>query len=79
MSAAKACKVDAEKLCNVTWMFGYKTGQVIACLRYILHTHTHIHTHTHTCARARTHTHMKEARMMAAHTRGVGVSVYAHV
>lgn len=30
---AKACKVDAEKLCNVTWFFGYKSGQVIACLR----------------------------------------------
>eukprot|EP00798_Chlamydomonas_sp_ICE-L_P023599 gene23599-9127_t len=30
---AKACKVDAEKNCNVTWMFGYKAGQVIFCLR----------------------------------------------
>ncbi|GAX78146.1 hypothetical protein CEUSTIGMA_g5588.t1 [Chlamydomonas eustigma] len=32
---AKACKVDAEKSCNVTWFFGYKSGQVIACLRDI--------------------------------------------
>ena len=31
--AAKACKVDAEKYCNVTWFFGYKSGQIIACLR----------------------------------------------
>lgn len=31
--AAKACKVDADKHCNVTWFFGYKAGQVIACLR----------------------------------------------
>ncbi|EFJ50582.1 hypothetical protein VOLCADRAFT_103797 [Volvox carteri f. nagariensis] len=30
---AKACKVDADKFCNVTWFFGYKSGQVIACLR----------------------------------------------
>ena len=32
-SAAKACKVDADKFCNVTWFFGYKAGQVISCLR----------------------------------------------
>ena len=32
-TAAKACKVDADKSCNVTWFFGYKAGQVIACLR----------------------------------------------
>lgn len=32
---AKACKVDAEKFCNVTWFFGYKSGQIIACLRDI--------------------------------------------
>jgi Golgi apparatus protein 1 len=25
--------VDADKLCNVTWFFGYKSGQVISCLR----------------------------------------------
>ena len=25
--------MDAEKSCNVTWFFGYKAGQVIACLR----------------------------------------------
>ena len=31
--AAKACKIDADKFCNVTWFFGYKSGQVIACLR----------------------------------------------
>ena len=31
--AAKACKVDAEKRCNVTWFFGHKAGAVIACLR----------------------------------------------
>ena len=31
--AAKACKDDADKFCNVTWFFGYKSGQVIACLR----------------------------------------------
>jgi len=30
---AKACKVDADKFCNVTWFFGYKAGQVISCLR----------------------------------------------
>ncbi|GLI58992.1 hypothetical protein VaNZ11_000814 [Volvox africanus] len=30
---AKACKADADKFCNVTWFFGYKSGQVIACLR----------------------------------------------
>jgi len=30
---AKACKIDAETKCNVTWFFGYKAGQVIACLR----------------------------------------------
>ncbi|MEW5311456.1 MAG: hypothetical protein WDW38_003170 [Sanguina aurantia] len=30
---AKACKVDADKLCNITWFFGYKAGQVIGCLR----------------------------------------------
>ncbi|KAG2452551.1 hypothetical protein HYH02_002788 [Chlamydomonas schloesseri] len=30
---AKACKIDADKFCNVTWFFGYKSGQVIACLR----------------------------------------------
>lgn len=32
---AKACKIDAEKFCNVSWFFGYKTGQVISCLRDI--------------------------------------------
>lgn len=31
--AAKACKVDADKFCNVTWFFGYKAGQVVSCLR----------------------------------------------
>ncbi len=31
--AARACKVDAEKFCNVTWFFGYKQGQIIGCLR----------------------------------------------
>jgi hypothetical protein len=31
--AAKACKVDADKFCNVTWFFGYKAGQIISCLR----------------------------------------------
>ncbi|GIL70396.1 hypothetical protein Vretimale_3583 [Volvox reticuliferus] len=30
---AKACKVDAEKHCNITWFFGYKSGQIISCLR----------------------------------------------
>ncbi|MEW5299471.1 MAG: hypothetical protein WDW36_002486 [Sanguina aurantia] len=30
---AKACKVEADKLCNVSWFFGYKSGQVISCLR----------------------------------------------
>mmetsp|Transcript_34914 Transcript_34914/g.77608 ORF Transcript_34914/g.77608 Transcript_34914/m.77608 type:complete len:994 (-) Transcript_34914:752-3733(-) len=30
---AKACKLDADKFCNVTWFFGYKSGQVISCLR----------------------------------------------
>eukprot|EP00798_Chlamydomonas_sp_ICE-L_P019976 gene19976-26687_t len=44
---AKACKIDAENLCNVTWparqdaenlcnvtwFFGYKVGQVINCLK----------------------------------------------
>lgn len=25
--------MDADKFCNVTWFFGYKAGQVIACLR----------------------------------------------
>lgn len=33
LRAAKACKVDAEKFCNVTWFFGYKAGQVTSCLR----------------------------------------------
>lgn len=32
---ARACKVDAEKHCNITWFFGYKSGQIIACLREI--------------------------------------------
>ncbi|PNH09949.1 Golgi apparatus protein 1 [Tetrabaena socialis] len=32
---AKACKVDAEKHCNITWFFGYKSGQIISCLREI--------------------------------------------
>ena len=31
--AARACKNDAIKFCNVTWFFGYKAGQVISCLR----------------------------------------------
>lgn len=31
--AARACKNDAVKFCNVTWFFGYKAGQVISCLR----------------------------------------------
>jgi hypothetical protein len=31
-SAAKACKTDAEKNCDVTWFFGYKAGNVISCL-----------------------------------------------
>lgn len=31
--AAKACKVDAEKHCDITWFFGYKAGNVISCLR----------------------------------------------
>jgi len=31
--AAKNCKSDAIKFCNVTWFFGYKAGQVISCLR----------------------------------------------
>lgn len=30
---AKMCKADADKYCNVTWFFGYKSGQVVACLR----------------------------------------------
>lgn len=30
---AKRCKKDADKFCNVTWFFGYKSGQVISCLR----------------------------------------------
>ncbi|KAG1658887.1 hypothetical protein FOA52_000675 [Chlamydomonas sp. UWO 241] len=30
---AKACKVDAEQRCNVTWFFGWQSGQVISCLR----------------------------------------------
>lgn len=25
--------MDADKFCNVTWFFGYKSGQVISCLR----------------------------------------------
>lgn len=33
VALAKACKVDAEKLCNNTWLFGYKAGQVIGCLK----------------------------------------------
>lgn len=37
-SAAKACKIDADKYCNVTWFFGYKAGQVIACLRCVCST-----------------------------------------
>lgn len=32
--AAKACKIDAEQYCNITWFFGYKSGQIIACLRW---------------------------------------------
>ncbi|GFR46876.1 hypothetical protein Agub_g8517 [Astrephomene gubernaculifera] len=32
---AKACKIDAEKHCNITWFFGYKSGQIISCLREI--------------------------------------------
>ncbi|KAG2498297.1 hypothetical protein HYH03_003558 [Edaphochlamys debaryana] len=32
---AKACKVDADKHCNITWFFGYKSGQIISCLREI--------------------------------------------
>ena len=32
-TAAKACKIDAEKFCNVTWFFGYKSGQIVSCLR----------------------------------------------
>ena len=31
--AAKACKADAEKLCNSTWFFGPKEGGVIGCLK----------------------------------------------
>ena len=27
--------MDADKFCNVTWFFGYKSGQVIACLRCV--------------------------------------------
>ncbi|KAI8465216.1 MAG: hypothetical protein J3K34DRAFT_379960 [Monoraphidium minutum] len=30
---AKACKLDAEKMCNATWFFGPTEGRVIACLR----------------------------------------------
>ncbi|KAL6765625.1 hypothetical protein V8C86DRAFT_2455787 [Haematococcus lacustris] len=30
---ARACKVDAEQHCNITWFFGYRAGQVITCLR----------------------------------------------
>eukprot|EP00197_Chlamydomonas_leiostraca_P010927 CAMPEP_0202884756 /NCGR_PEP_ID=MMETSP1391-20130828/41312_1 /ASSEMBLY_ACC=CAM_ASM_000867 /TAXON_ID=1034604 /ORGANISM="Chlamydomonas leiostraca, Strain SAG 11-49" /LENGTH=982 /DNA_ID=CAMNT_0049567983 /DNA_START=167 /DNA_END=3115 /DNA_ORIENTATION=+ len=30
---ARACKMDADKFCNVTWFFGYKAGQIISCLR----------------------------------------------
>ncbi|KAL6765630.1 hypothetical protein V8C86DRAFT_2455912 [Haematococcus lacustris] len=30
---ARACKVDVEQHCNITWFFGYRAGQVIACLR----------------------------------------------
>jgi Golgi apparatus protein 1 len=32
---AMACKVDAEANCNVTWLLGYKAGQVITCLKEI--------------------------------------------
>jgi len=31
--AAKYCKEDAIKYCNLTWLFGYKAGQVVTCLR----------------------------------------------
>ncbi|GFH23194.1 uncharacterized protein HaLaN_20773, partial [Haematococcus lacustris] len=30
---ARACKVDADKFCNVTWFFGWKQGQIISCLK----------------------------------------------
>ncbi|KAJ9517943.1 hypothetical protein QJQ45_004245 [Haematococcus lacustris] len=30
---ARACKVDVEQHCNITWFFGYRAGQVITCLR----------------------------------------------
>ncbi|KAJ9518654.1 hypothetical protein QJQ45_018663 [Haematococcus lacustris] len=30
---ARACKVDAEQHCNITWFFGFRAGQVITCLR----------------------------------------------
>ncbi|KAG2445817.1 hypothetical protein HXX76_000421 [Chlamydomonas incerta] len=32
---AKACKIDADKHCNITWFFGYKSGQIISCLREV--------------------------------------------
>jgi len=31
---AKACKVDAEANCQESWLFGYKAGSVISCLRW---------------------------------------------
>lgn len=31
--AAKACKDDASKFCNLTWFFGEQAGQVTGCLR----------------------------------------------
>ena len=30
---ARACKADAEKLCDETWFFGGGEGKVLACLR----------------------------------------------
>lgn len=35
LKLAKACKVDAEKMCNVTNVVPYNGGAVIACLRYV--------------------------------------------
>ncbi|GFH10065.1 uncharacterized protein HaLaN_05313 [Haematococcus lacustris] len=32
--AARACKVDAEQHCNITWFFGFRAGQVITCLSW---------------------------------------------
>jgi len=35
-TAAKACKHDAERLCNGTWMFGPSEGHVTSCLKYVV-------------------------------------------